>query len=128
MPRPYRHIVVDREGEVFCVRFLDRRLDESGIYALADELFSLVTEEGCRKMALCLGPDKPEFMYSVFLAKLVTLRRLLMEREGSLILCEVSPLVLEVFQASKLDSHFRFAPDRKTAVATLGSPIKADKS
>lgn len=121
MPSPYRLITVDREADVFCVRLRKRKLDETEVYQLAEELTSLITDEGCRKMALSLGPEEPQCLYSVFLAKLITVRRQLLERDGGLRLCDASPAVLDVFAACKLKDYFEFAPDMNTAILQLSA-------
>jgi anti-anti-sigma factor len=117
MNRPFRHVEVEVRGDVFCVRFRSRRLDETGIYEMADELIALGQEEGCRKLALSLGPGSPEFLYSVFLSKLLTVQRRLRELGGSLKLCVVSPEVMTVFAACQLQDTFDFTTDFETAVA-----------
>jgi hypothetical protein len=119
MEPPFRHITVDREGDVFCVSLRRSQMTEQQILELADELLSLVTDEGCRKMVLSLGPGELECLYSVFLAKLVMLRRYLMERNGMLKLCDTSPATLGVFEACRLKEYFDFLPDRASAVAAL---------
>jgi hypothetical protein len=121
MSRPYRYLNVERVGDVFCVGIRLHRLDESGIHALADEIVRLVTEEGCRKMALSLGPEEPAFLFSVFLSKLVMIRRRLVEVGGRLALCDASANVRGVFAATRLDEHFEFAADRAAAVAALNT-------
>ena len=71
---------VDRRDELYCVRLRIRRLDEEQLTAMTDELFALIKDEGCRKLALCLGPEPPQFLYSVFLARLVAVQRVLREK------------------------------------------------
>lgn len=117
MTHPYRYLVVERRGEVYCVRLRQSQLDELMIHDLGGELHRLVTDDGCRKLALSLGPDAPECLYSVFLAKLITLQRILRENEGELVLCYVSPPVHEIFAACGLDQLFHFLPDFDAAVA-----------
>jgi anti-anti-sigma factor len=121
MERAYQHISFERKENVFCVRLQRKRLEEHDILAMADELLSLINDQGCRKMILCLGPDALDCLYSVFMATLVTIRRNLIERGGALKLCEVPPETLEVFQACQLKQYFDFAPDQATALATLAS-------
>jgi hypothetical protein len=87
------------------------------IHELAGELRHLVIEESCQKLALSLGPDSPQCLYSVFLAKLITLQRMLREREGELVLCYVSPPVRSIFATCCLDQLFHFEPDFDGAVA-----------
>jgi len=120
MTRPYHYIDVERRGEVFCTRLRKPQLDETQIHELAGELRQLVTDESCRKMALSLGPDSPQCLYSVFLAKLITLQRLLHEQEGELVLCDVSPPVRSIFATCCLDQLFRFLPNFDAAVAYWG--------
>jgi hypothetical protein len=116
MSQPHRFIAVERRGDVCCVRLRCNRLEEPEIYELANELLALI-DEGCRQLALSLGPDRPDCIYSVFLAKLMTVQRVLGERGGALVLCEVSPVTRTVFAASRLDEQFQFLPDFDAAVA-----------
>jgi hypothetical protein len=87
------------------------------IHELAAELRQLITEGSCRKLALSLGPDAPECLYSVFLAKLITLQRILREHEGELVLCYASPPVRSIFATCCLDQLFHFELDFDAAVA-----------
>jgi anti-anti-sigma factor len=121
MERPYRHIDVERIGEVFCVRLRQSRLDETALYELCDELTCLLREDGCRKLVLSLGPEEPQCLYSVFLAKLVTLRRQLRGEGGALKLCEVAPDTLEIFDVCRLTPLFDFYPDKASAVAAFAN-------
>jgi anti-anti-sigma factor len=120
MTRSYRHIEVERRGDIFCVRLYHARLEERMIHELSSELRSLVTDEGCRKMALSLGPESPECLYSVFLTKLITLQRILREHQGKLVLCHAQPAVRDIFAACRLDQLFHFLPDLDAAVVYFG--------
>jgi hypothetical protein len=53
------------------------------------------------------------------LAKLITLRRRLLESGGALRLCDASAAVLEAFDACQLKDYFDFAPDIPCAVDEL---------
>jgi anti-anti-sigma factor len=117
MTRPYRYIDVDCRGEVWCVRLRQPRLDEPSIYEATGELRNLVTHDSCRKMALSLGPESPECMYSIFLARLITLQRVLREHDGELVLCHAQPEVHDIFAACSLDQLFHFLPDFDAALA-----------
>jgi anti-anti-sigma factor len=119
MPRPYRHIEVACPGDVFCVRLRQPKLDETALYELCDELTRLVTEDGCRKLVLSLGPPEPQFLYSIFLAKLVTLQRRLKGNGGALKLCEVGPETMSIFDACGLARLFEFYPDQAAALKAL---------
>lgn len=120
MTRPYRYIAVEQRGDVFCTRLPHARLEEPMIHQLFGEMLDLITDSGCRKMALSLGPKSPECLYSIFLAKLISLQRLLREHQGELVLCHVQPAVRDIFTACCLDQLFHFLPDFDAAVAHFG--------
>ncbi len=121
MERPFRHIAMERQGDVFCVRLRKHQMDEPDILEMADELLTLIDDQGCRKMVLSLGPGEVECLYSVFLAKLVMVRRYLMEHGGKLKLCEAAPETIDVFHACHLAEYFDFTPDQASAVAAMAS-------
>jgi anti-anti-sigma factor len=114
---PSRFTEVEHRGDVFCVRLRRPRLDEPELSELAEELLGLVRRDGCRKLALSLGPRPPEFLYSVFLAKLISLQRVLREHGGEIVLCHAGPEVRSIFEACCLDALFLFLPDFEAAVA-----------
>jgi anti-anti-sigma factor len=121
MPRPYRTIVVERTDDVYCVRLKQTQLPEPEVHELAEELVSLIDNEGCRKMVLSLGPEAPNLIYSVFVGKLLMLRRRLQEQGGALKLCGASPAVHSVFDALQLTHFFDFYPDQAAATAAFGA-------
>jgi hypothetical protein len=118
----YHFITVEQRGDVFCVRLKSTRLDESEIHLLGGELIDLADVRGCRKLALSLGPQPPDCLYSVFLAKLVTVRNTLRKHGGQLVLCEVGPVAYSVFEACLLHREFAFLPDFDAAVTQLSPP------
>jgi hypothetical protein len=117
----YRLIKVEEtHDDVRCVRLRKPRMEELEVYQMADELTDLVVKQGCRKMALSLGPEAPDCMYSVFLAKLIMVQRNLHERGGEMLLCEVGPVTQTIFQACRLDAQFHFVTDFTAALARWG--------
>src|SRR5262249_48812096 len=121
MQRAFQHIQVEHRGDVACVSLTDRWLDEAGVREMAEELLHLILDQGCRKLALCLGPQPLDCLYSVFLAKLVTVRRHLLERGGLLKLCAVHPETMKVFAVCRLDEYFEFCPTREAAVEAMAT-------
>ena len=119
MPSKNHHINVERDGDVFVVGLRHRRLQELEIHEMADEVHGLINADGCRKMVFLLGPDSPEFLYSVFISKLVSIRRRMTECKGALRLAEVGPELSDVIKACQLQDYFDFAQDRDAAVASL---------
>jgi hypothetical protein len=116
--REFRHVLVERKGDISCVRLRKPNLEEQELYALAEELLSLVSEQNCRKMAISLAPP-PSCLYSVFLAKLITVRRRMLEAGGAMVLCDASLAVHGVFAACQLHDYFDFAPDMASAIERL---------
>jgi len=56
------------------------------------------------------------FAGSAALGMFVTLQRLVRQRGGQILFCNVDPMVFEVFRISKLDSMFLFVADRPAAL------------
>lgn len=119
MRRTYQQIETDRRGDVFCVSMKHRKLSEGQVLEMVEEVRDLIDEDGCRKLALSLGPGSPECLYSVFLAKLFQVRRRLLELDGHMVLCDVTPDVMEVFEACHLTEFFEFSPDFDAACTTM---------
>ena len=113
----YRHISATRQGDVVCVRLKHTRLEETEIAQLGDEILSLCRQDGCRKLALSLGPETPYCLYSVFLAKLVAIRNALGKLGGQMVLCDVGPNTYDAFEACQLHKEFVFVRDFAAALA-----------
>src|SRR5262249_25966325 len=119
MDRSFQQIDTEQKGDVVCARVRQRRLGEADVLQFGDELLTLITERGCRKLVVNLGPGPLQCLYSVFLAKLVTARKRIEERGGKMLLCEAHPETMHVFEVCQLDQYFDFVPDQGTAVAEL---------
>jgi hypothetical protein len=115
--KTYRHINVEQRDGVCCVRLRHSRLEEAEIQQLGEELVSLCTEDGYSRIALSLGPEAPDCLYSVFLAKLVGVRNMLAKSNGRLVLCEVTTVAFNVFESCQLHREFVFLEDFAAAIA-----------
>ena len=120
MHRPFQHLEYDVQDGVFCVR-LKNKLDEEALEELGVEWGCLISEQGCRKMVLNLGPDDLECLYSLLLAKLVNLQRRMHAVGGTLVLAELSANTQDVFSATGLDRHFQFYRDQSSAITALAA-------
>jgi hypothetical protein len=94
-------------------------MDEKALQELGEEWTNLIDQQGCRHFVLSLGPKEPECLYSVFLAKLVSLQRRLNKQGGRLIIADASPHTMSIFAACHLTEIFQFTPDLDAAVAAL---------
>lgn len=112
----YRLIHVERRDDVCCIRLQKTRLDESELLQLGDELLCLANGETGGRIALVLGPQPPDCLYSVFLAKLVSVRNAARRQGGELVLCSLGPLAYSVFEACLLHREFVFRPDTAEAL------------
>src|SRR5437870_3192965 len=119
MPFAFEQIDVERRGAVHCVRLKRRRLSEQDLLSLGEELAQLVAEEQCRRMAVGLGFDQLDCLYSMFLGKLVATRRLILEQGGHMHLAEVSPASQGVLKTCRLTDLFEVHPDMDAAVKSL---------
>ena len=123
MERPYRFIEFALTGDVFCVRLRQPRIAEHEMDDFGTELARLLDEENCRKMVLNLGPDEPECLVSLFLAKLINLQRRLEGTSGALTLAYVSDYTRNIFRIAGIEKFFHFYPDEKSALQALSSPV-----
>ena len=113
-----QRLKVEQSGDVTVVHFLDKRiLDEPTIQAIAEQLFSLVEQEGKRK--LLLNFTNVEYMSSAALGKLINLHKKLHALSGRLAMCHVIPQIFEVFAITKLDKIFKIFPTEDDAIATF---------
>lgn len=119
---PYRHMKVLQEGDAYCVRLGKNTLAELEVHEFADDVLDLIDSHGCRKLVIDFSSSAPQCLYSIFLAKLLTIRRHLLERSGTLKLCDATPEVLGVFEACKLRQFFEFYPSTDSALAAFSSP------
>ncbi len=114
-PARRRRLEVEHIGDVTVVNFVDRKiLDEQNIQIIGEQLFSLVDEEGWRK--ILLNFSNVEYLSSAALGKLITLNKKLQAVGGRLILCNIDPQIYEVFEITKLNKLFTIHKDEQSAL------------
>jgi len=110
-----RRLEVEHIGDVTVVNFIDRKiLDEQNIQIIGDQLFSLVDQEGCRKVLLNFS--NVEYLSSAALGKLITMNKKVQNAGGKLILCNIDPQIHEVFEITKLDKFFKIIKEEQAAL------------
>src|SRR5438552_19134901 len=113
-----RRLEVEDIGEVTVVNFTDKKiLDEQNIQVISEQLFSLVDEEGWRK--ILLNFSNVEYLSSAALGKLITLNKKLQQAGGKLILCNIDPQIYEVFEITKLDKFFKIMKDDQSGLQAV---------
>jgi anti-sigma B factor antagonist len=118
-PVPSRgRLEIEAVGDVLVVHFLDRKiLDEQNIKLIGRHLFSLVDEAECRKIILNFA--NVEYLSSAALGKFITLNKKLNHRTGRLVLCGISPDIVEVFEITKLHRFFNIYSDEQAALQSF---------
>jgi anti-anti-sigma factor len=119
MPFAFQQIDVERRGNVHCVRLKKPQLNEADQLRLGEELAQLIDEEDCRRLALSLGNDQLDCLYSMFLGKLVGTRRTIQEQGGHMHLAEVGPASYGVLKTCRLTDLFEIHPTMDDAVKSL---------
>ena len=110
-----RRLELEDIGDVTVVNFVDRKiLDEQNIQIIGEQLFSLVDEEGLRKLLLNFG--NVEYLSSAALGKLITLNKKLQAAGGRLVLCNIDPQIKEVFEITKLNKLFTIHEEEQAAL------------
>src|SRR5271168_1265015 len=114
-PARRRRLEVEHIGDVTVVNFVDRKiLDEQNIQIIGEQLFSLVDNEGCRKVLLNF--QNVEYLSSAALGKLITLNKKMQQAGGKLVLCNIDPQIYEVFEITRLDKLFKIKKDEQEAL------------
>lgn len=121
MARPYVFIDVEKPGDACCVRLRSPRVEDHHMEDLGAELARLIDEENCRHMVLNLGPEEPECLISVLLAKLINLQRRLESLGGGLALAQVSDHTRTIFRAAGIEKYFHFYPDQAAAMQAFAA-------
>ena len=113
-----RRLEVEDIGDITVVNFVDKKiLDEQNIQVIGEQLFSLVDQDGRRKLLLNFG--NVEYLSSAALGKLITLNKKLQAVGGRLILCNIDPQIYEVFEITKLDKFFNIQKEEQAALQSF---------
>ena len=101
-PQPgYSQLTVKEVGEVAVVRLSTRSLsDEGSCEATSDQLFSMVSNEGRRKVLLDFTDI--ERLDSAMVASLIWLHKRVTAAGGRLALCNLNPVLARVFKTLQL--------------------------
>ncbi len=105
MAADHRRLEIEEVGDVTIAKFVDKKiLDESNIQVIGNQLFSLVEEDGRKKIILDFS--NVEYLSSAALGKLITMDKKVKQAKGKLRLCNVRPDIYEVFAITKLNKLF----------------------
>lgn len=110
-----KRLEVEDAGDVTRVVFLDRIITkEQDIQMIGEELFSLVDEQGKKKIILDFA--NLEYLATDAFGKLITLQKKVSAADGKLVLCNISKDIYEIFEIVKLNKILTIVKDEKEAM------------
>ncbi len=118
MPAPVRIQVNDANG-IKIVRFNDRLLfDERTVREVSEQIAISLPSDGT-PIRLVLDFSEVNLISSSMLSKLILIQRRIDATRGKLRLCELSPILQQVFRTSNLDRLFAIDRDQRTSLEAL---------
>ncbi len=118
MPAPPRIQVNDVDG-IRVVRFNDQQLfDERTVREVAEQIGLSLPNDGT-PIRLVLDFSQVSLLSSSALSKLILIQRRVDASRGKMRLCELSPVLQQVFRTSNLDRLFSIDRDQRTALEAL---------
>jgi len=118
MSNPESRLVVENDGEVTRVGFLDRNiLEEASIQQIGDQIGDLI--EVASNPKLLLNFENVEHLSSAALGTLITINNKIKAKGGQLRLSHIDPQIKEVFVITKLNKLFHIHDDNQAALASF---------
>lgn len=118
MPPAERITITEVDG-VKVVRFLDRQLfDERTVREVADQIAVKLPNDG-KPIRLVLDFSEVGLISSTLLSKLILLQRRIDGTQGRLRICELSPVLQQVFRTSNLDRLFLVDRDLRSSMESM---------
>jgi anti-sigma B factor antagonist len=113
-------VSIQDTNNVKVIRFRDQQLfDERAVREATDQITSALPDDGS-PIRLILDFSQISLISSTLLSKLILLQRRIDGTHGQLRLCELSPVVQQVFRTSNLDRLFKIDRDQRSALDALG--------
>jgi anti-sigma B factor antagonist len=108
-------MTVSTEGDVTVVELTDRKiLDEVSIMQIGEQINLLLA--GHDNPRLVIDFSNVGHLSSSALGLLITLRKRIVEKKGTLSLCNIQPQIYEVFAITRLNETFTILNSREEAV------------
>jgi anti-sigma B factor antagonist len=118
MPDVRPNISVEYTDKATIIGFTDRKiLEERDIRSLQTSVMSVVEQAEGINVILDFG--NVEYLSSAVLGLLIRVSKRVVERQGTLRLCNISPRIYEVFRITQLTKVFDIYKDVPSAVASL---------
>jgi len=112
-------IQVNETNGIKVVRFQDRQLfDERTVREVADQVLAALPNDNT-PIRLVLDFSDVNLVSSTLLSKLILLQRRVENSGGKLRLCEMSPVIQQVFRTSNLDRLFTIDRDQRASIESF---------
>ncbi|ODT99360.1 MAG: anti-anti-sigma factor [Planctomycetes bacterium SCN 63-9] len=112
-------VSIQDANDVKIVRFRETQLfDERAVREAIEQITSALPEDGS-PIRMILDFTDVNLISSTLLSKLILLQRRVEGAKGQMRLCELSPIVQQVFRTSNLDRLFKIDRDQRTALDSL---------
>src|SRR5271163_3655964 len=112
-------IQVNETDGIKVVRFQDNQLfDERTVREASDQIAAALPNDGS-PIRLVIDFSDVGLISSTFLSKLILLQRRIDQTRGKLRLCEMTPIIQQVFRTSNLDRLFKIDRDQRTALESF---------
>lgn len=118
MPAPARIQVTDTDG-IKIVRFNDQQLfDDRTVREAAEQIAVSLPSDGT-PIRLIIDFSEVNLISSTALSKLILIQRRIDATRGKLRLCELSPMLQQVFHTANLDRLFAIDRDQRTSLEVI---------
>lgn len=115
----FGRVSIHDSDNVKIVRFRDPQLfDERAVREVNDQILAALPNDGC-PIRLIVDFTDVTLISSTLLSKLILLQRRIDATQGHMRLCELSPVVQQVFRTSNLDRLFKIDRDQRTALDSI---------
>lgn len=112
------NIGVEYTDQAVILTFTDRKiLEEKDIRSLQESIMSVVDQSD--DVRLILDFANVEFLSSAVLGLLIRVSKHILDRQGQLRLCNISPKIYEVFKITQLTKVFDIHTDAQAALDSL---------
>ncbi|MCC7146815.1 MAG: STAS domain-containing protein [Phycisphaeraceae bacterium] len=111
-------LMVDHDGEITCIGFLDRNiLEESIIQHIGDEIAQIIEQSNNPKVLINFkGVDH---LSSAALGALINISNRIRKKGGQLRLSNIDAQIYEVFAITKLNKLFQIHENQEQALASF---------
>jgi anti-sigma B factor antagonist len=110
--------VEDRDGVTVATLQVSKIVSDEDIHEFGEQLDTLAKTDGPRTVVIDFG--QVQYLSSATLSRLISLKRRLGSAHGRLVLCGISPDLLEIFRITRLHTVFEIDRDVPEALARLG--------